>query len=75
MPSNADNGSLMIMTWVKAACAVMILGTVCYCTIMRIPIEGAMEKLILAILAGKELYSAKVYYESERNSRALKGRG
>lgn len=74
MPNDASNGSLMVMTYVKAVVALIVVGTLAYCTIMQIPIEGTIEKLILAILAGKELVSARVYYESGQNNRQRKAR-
>lgn len=74
MPINANNGSLMIMTIAKTIMGLMIVGTMCYCIIHQVPFENHLVELVLILIGAKELYSAKVYYESERNLRVYRSR-
>lgn len=72
MPTQATNGSLLIMTAVKAIVALMVVGTLCYCTIRQIPIEGVVLTGLLGLLGLKEVISTVVYNEARISNR--KGR-
>lgn len=70
MPTQATNGSLLIMTAVKAIVALMVVGTLCYCTIRQIPVEGVVLTGLLGLLGLKEVISSLVYNEARKSSHA-----
>ena len=69
MPTQATNGSLLIMTGVKAIVALMVVGTLCYCTIRQIPIEGVVLTGLLGLLGLKEVISTLVYNEARKHTK------
>ena len=69
MPSQATNGHLLTMTIVKALVALMVVGTLCYCTIRQIPIEGPLLTVLLGVLGVKEIISTLVYNEARINAK------
>lgn len=69
MPVAANNGDLQIMVYAKALMAVIIVGSICYCQIMQIPIEGSVTQILLILIGAQQLYSAKLYRDHIQNSK------
>jgi len=57
------------MTGVKAIVALMVVGTLCYCTIRQIPIEGVVLTGLLGLLGLKEVISTLVYNEARKHTK------
>lgn len=64
MPSEAPNGNLKIMAYVKAIIAVMLIGTACACVLLMIEPPKFFVELSLGVIGVYFGFSALLYKQS-----------
>lgn len=66
MPSDAPNGNLKIMAYVKAAIAILLVITACIAVVMQIELPSFFVELILGVLGIYFGFSALLYNQSAK---------